>query len=438
MPNRLRSIPRVLAQMLLLALLGWHSVVVLPAHAAAGKTLVLVGGGLRDDNAAVYNRFIGLAGGASTARIGIITAAAQSPSTDPNAGTSTASNYRDNGTYYINLFKTSYGVLNVQVIPIDIDHISNNSSSTVVSQINSMTGFFFGGGDQGRLITCFFLTSAGTRSDSPALAAIRQRFAAGAVVGGTSAGTAIMAGAPMITGGESYNALRYGPYTTINPDYPDDLSYDPQGGFGLFSYGLLDTHFSERGRQGRIVRLAAAVAKPMAYGVDENTALVVTDADTSAARMEVIGQNGVWLFDLSQASVGTGSYWSISAVKASYLTSGDSFNPGTKQITFASWKTSLAGREIHSTAMSSSKDIFSSPDNLLSGARRNPRMFTIVAADLFDSRSSYTYGQSYETNPIYEVKMTKSSSFGSLGYQGYLNSVNYYSFAYLRVDLYKY
>lgn len=438
MPQPLWPVVRVLTRLLLLiTLLGTQLPLAAQAQTSSGKRLVLVGGGLKDDNAAIYNRIIDLAGGRSAARIGIITAASGSPANDPNAGTSTASNYRDNGTYYVNLLKNTYGVANVQWIPIHIDAISNNSSATVVSQINSMTGFIFGGGDQSRLINCFFLTnSGGTRSDSPALAALRQRFAAGAVVAGTSAGTAIMSGTPMITGGESYEALRYPPRTSISSSYPDDLSYDPKGGFGLFSYGPIDTHFSERGRQGRIIRLASATGKSSAYGVDENTALVVTNADTSSARMEVVGQNGVFVFDLSQATVGSGSSWSISGVKASYLTSGDSFNPSTKQFTIASWKTSLTGREVNSRAMTPTSDIFSSANNSTSSGRRNPRMFVTVTTDLFDSRSTSTTGQTYETGPIFEARFTKST--GSVGYQGYQNSLNYYAYVHLRVDLYRY
>lgn len=406
------------------------------AVAASGKNLVLVGGGLQDNNAAIYDRIVALAGGRGVARIGVITAASIPESQDPNAGTSSASNSKANGLYYANLFKTTYGAADAQWIPIDLDQIGNNSSQTVVNQINSMTGFFFGGGDQSRLITCFFLAN---RTDSPALAAIRSKFAGGAVVAGTSAGTAIQAQSPMITGGESYNALRYGSYTNINPDYPDDLSYDSRGGFGFFSYGLLDTHFSERGRQGRIVRLAADTGKTMAYGVDENSALVVTNADTTSAQMQVLGQNGVLIFDLGQATVATGTYWSISGVKASYLTAGDSFNPGNKTATIATWKTSLTGREYYSTARTPTRDIFSSPNNLNSGGtRKNPREFTRVATDLFDSRSTVTTGQTYENNPIFEVRLTKSSSFGSVGYQGYQNSVNFYSFKNLRVDMYRY
>lgn len=436
MPHRFRPVFHAgLLFSLLFSLFG--SLTTPPAVvAASGKNLVLVGGGLQDANAAIYDRIVALAGGRGIARIGVITAASIPESQDPNAGTSSASNSKANGAYYANLFKTTYGAADAQWIPIDLDRIGNNSSQTVVSQINSMTGFFFGGGDQSRLITCFFLSN---RTDSPALAAIRSKFASGAVVAGTSAGTAIHAQAPMITGGESYNALRYGSSTSINPDYPDDLSYDPRGGFGLFSYGLLDTHFSERGRQGRIVRLAADTGKTMAYGVDENTALVVSNADTASAQMQVLGQNGVLIFDLGQATLSTSPSWSISGVKATYLTTGDSFTPSTRTATTATWKTSLTGREYYSSAKPPTRDIFSSPNNLnSSGTRRYPREFTLIATDLFDSRSTSTTGQTYERNPAFEVRLTKSSSFGSVGYQGYQNNVNYYSFKNLRVDIYRY
>lgn len=404
--------------------------------AVSGKNLVLVGGGLQDTNAQIYDRIVALAGGRGVARIGIITAASIPESQDPNAGTSSASNARANGLFYANLFKTTYGAADAQWIPIDLDQVSNASSPAVVEQINSMTGFFFGGGDQSRLITCFF---GPNRADTPALAAIRTRFAAGAVVAGTSAGSAIQAQAPMITGGESYEALRYGSFTAINPDYPDDLTYDAQGGFGLFRYGLLDTHFAERGRQGRIIRLASDTQKTMAYGIDENTALVVTNADTASVQMQVIGQGGVGIFDLAQATRGTGSPWSISGVKASYLTQDDRFNPATKTATIASWKSSLTGREYYSSAMRPTRDIFSSPTNRSAqGGRRNPREFIRVSTDLFDSRSSSTTGQTYETNPTFEARLTKSSAFGSTGYQGYLGGVNFYAYTNLRVDLYRY
>nr|Q8KQN8.1 RecName: Full=Cyanophycinase; AltName: Full=Extracellular CGPase; Short=CPHEpa; AltName: Full=Extracellular cyanophycinase; Flags: Precursor [Pseudomonas anguilliseptica]AAL40891.1 extracellular cyanophycinase [Pseudomonas anguilliseptica] len=366
----------------------------LPVTGYSAGPLILVGGGLKDDNTAIYQRLIQLAGGNGQARIGVITAASIPESDDPDAGTADAANSKANGEFYAQLLET-YGAADAQWIPIDLDQISNNSNPQVVAQINSMTGFFFGGGDQSRLTQTL---QTATRADSPALAAIRARHNAGAVLAGTSAGTAIMVQGPMVTGGESYDGLRYGVYTTPSGD---DLSYDMQGGFGFFNYGLLDTHFSERGRQGRIVRLADHTQVPFAFGVDENTALLVqNNATLGQVEMEVIGENGVFIFDLRNKERGTGSTYALYDVLGSYLTAGDRYRPVTGQFVIASGKTSLRGRERYSAAMTVTTDIFSSPNNSGANGRRKPREFVKVSADLFDSRVTSTLGRTYETNPL--------------------------------------
>ena len=68
-----------------------------------------------------------------------------------------------------------------------------------------------------------------------------------------------------------------------NPQYPNDLSYDEHGGLGFMpSSFLLDTHFSERGRESRLIRLLqdtrnmAGIGATRGFGVDEDTALVIT------------------------------------------------------------------------------------------------------------------------------------------------------------------
>ncbi|WP_236234006.1 cyanophycinase [Pseudomonas tohonis] len=404
-------------------------VALVPGLGHAAGALLLVGGGLKDDNSAIYQRFIQLAGGSGQARIGVITAASIPESQDPDAGTANAANAKANGLYYANLLK-SYGAVKAEWIPIDLDTIANNANPAVISQINGMTGFFFGGGDQSRLVQTLQTAS---RGDSPALAAIRSRYAAGAVLAGTSAGTAIMVDGPMVTGGESYEALRYGPYTTPSGD---DLSYDPDGGFGFFDYGLLDTHFSERGRQGRIVRLADYTGVPFAFGVDENTGLLVqNNASLGQVEMEVIGTGGVFVFDLRNAELGGGSNWALYDVLASYLTSGDKYRPQTGQYVIASGKTSLRGREQYSSAMTATGDIFSSPNNSGANGRRKPREFVTVSADLFNSRSTSTLGRSYETNPRYRVNLVKSTQFDSQGYKGTLGGQTMTSYLRLLVDM---
>lgn len=61
----------------------------------------------------------------------------------------------------------------------------------------------------------------------------------------------------MITGGESWNALSNGAHSGgPSSEYPSgDLTYDEHGALGMFPGWVLDTHFSERGREGRLIRL---------------------------------------------------------------------------------------------------------------------------------------------------------------------------------------
>ena len=76
-------------------------------------------------------------GGRGVAKIGIINAA----SADPLGGYS----------FYKSIF-LCYGAKEVNRIPIDLNHTSNSYSDNVVNLIYQQTGFFFGGGDQYRII----------------------------------------------------------------------------------------------------------------------------------------------------------------------------------------------------------------------------------------------------------------------------------------------
>ncbi|MFD9240794.1 cyanophycinase [Streptomyces sp. NPDC059556] len=209
-----------------------------PAAKHHRGSLVLAGGGLKDDNTQIYGEIIKRAGGVK-ARIGVITAASVPESQDPDAADpDRCSNSACNGAYYAQLFR-QHGAAHAQWVPIDLDHIVNADSDRVVAQVNEMTGFFFGGGDQYRYVTT--LLDGDRHSDSRVLAAIRAKLARGAVVAGSSAGAQIASGPDMVSGGESYEGLRDG----SSPGYFDDatrLGYVPRGGFGFLRSGLVDTH----------------------------------------------------------------------------------------------------------------------------------------------------------------------------------------------------
>ncbi|MFJ9733393.1 cyanophycinase [Streptomyces sp. NPDC101171] len=328
------------------------------AHRSAGS-LVLVGGGLKEDNDQVYGEIIDRAGGAGRARIGVLTAASVPESQDPNAGDpATCSNSACNGAYYADLF-TRHGAADAEWIPIDVDHVAEADSDRAVAQVNSMTGFFFGGGDQYRYVTSLLHGSGHT--DSKVLAAIRAKLAQGAVVAGSSAGAQIAAGADMVTGGDSYEALRDG----SAPGYFDDaskLGYLPEGGFGFLRSGLLDTHTGTSGREGRSLRLAADTGHRRVYALEENTALVVEHPGSADESMRVVGPQGLAVFDLRHAHVtGRDGGWSLSGATYDYLTDGDRYEPSRWRVRPASGKTRLHPQD--RTPVPANNDVFYSLAN---------------------------------------------------------------------------
>lgn len=294
----------------------------------------------------------------------------------------------------------------------------------VSALVEGLTGVFFTGGDQAKHKASLITGGA----DTAEMATLRARHELGAlVVAGSSAGTAVQAPGPkepMITGGESYNALVWGSFEApcggpAGDVCNDDLTFDAGGGLGFFTAGLIDTHFSERGRQGRIVRLAADTGYERAFGVDENTALVTRRAGTEQASMEVIGEHGVFVFDLREAVIAGPGDFSIAGVRASYLVGGDSYDPGGWSVTFAADKQDIAGAETYVDPLSPSNDILSSASNEdpATGGRAYPREWALIAQDLCDSEAASTYGLSYEgpdlsaDYPItYEVEMTKGGA----------------------------
>ncbi|MFB6613261.1 cyanophycinase [Streptomyces sp. NPDC056367] len=367
---------------------------------ARGGSLVLVGGGLKEDNKAVYGEIISRAGGPA-ARVGVLTAASIPASQDPYADDpARCGNSACNGAYYASLFK-QHGAADAQWIPVDLDHITDADSDAVVAQVNSMTGFFFGGGDQYRYVTTLLHGNAHT--DSKVLAAIRAKLAAGAVIAGSSAGAQIMAGDDMVTGGDSYQALRDG----SSPGYFDDptrLGYLPAGGFGFLRSGLIDTHTGAAGREGRALRLAADTGHTRVYGLEENTALIVDNPGTPAETATVKGTRGLTVLDLRQARAHTTTGgWSLTGTRYTYLTDGDRYLPRTWQALPAPGK--------HPIISAGDAPVPPNTDVFYSRANSSGRPYSLLgtARALAASRTQRTATAStFESDPRYTVTLTRT------------------------------
>ena len=175
-------------------------------------------------------------------------------------------------------------------------------------------GIFFNGGDQSLTKAAWFDGA----QPIPEFAQLQARVnAATLAIGGTSAGTAVMSKAAMITNGTSAVALKRGAKARPAPPLDctrkrscpkglveDDLTYEPSGGLGLFSLGILDTHFDARERQGRLAQLLIDSRTRYGFGVDETTALIVAQTPGRMS-LRAIGAGSVWIFDAKGAKDAT-------------------------------------------------------------------------------------------------------------------------------------
>ncbi len=171
--------------------------------------------------------------------------------------------------------------------------------------INWADGVFLNGGDQSFTRAAWFARDG---SASQQLTLLLARLDAGELVlGGTSAGTAVQAGrTAMIVSGSSTPSAPATAIAALPPHpscafaqacagvNPDALLYHPAGGLGSFP-GVLDTHFSNRGREFRLARLLLDSGTELGVGIDETTALRI-DVEDGRMRGGVVGQGGVSVF----------------------------------------------------------------------------------------------------------------------------------------------
>jgi len=216
-------------------------------------TLVLLGGNLTADGAAL-KAFIKTSGADQGARIVVLTLASAVPA---------------EAEQYWRDVLAGRGVRNV-VFPA-LDRTNSAIDASVAAEIDGADAVFMTGGDQVTLVTAL--------SGTNACGALKQLYARGGVVAGTSAGAAALTELTM-AGGEF--------------DQDGNLVEQYLGpGLGLLGYqAIIDTHFSERRRLKRLFFVVAANTELFGLGIDENTALVVRGGIG-----EVVGAGGVTFVD---------------------------------------------------------------------------------------------------------------------------------------------
>jgi cyanophycinase len=222
--------------------------------------LILIGGGDKPDEA--MRKFVELAGGPQS----------------PIVVIPTASTERSTRKYYAKQFREELGCTAATVL--DIRKREDAMRPDFVEAVASARGIFFGGGDQVRITTALL--------DTPVGKAIAEAFARGAVVGGTSAGTACQSG-PMITG--------EGDFTVIRAN-----AVELKPGFGFFRGVIVDQHFVARQRSNRLISVILEHPDLLGVGVDEDTAVWVRPDGT----FRVIGKGSVMVIDPGGASIRRG------------------------------------------------------------------------------------------------------------------------------------
>lgn len=266
--------------------------------------LVIIGGALRPDNAAVWRRVVALAGGPG-ARIAVLPAAAGNPA---RAGASTAALLKRYGAapFVVPLAPRLDGS--------DYRQVADDIS--VARRVRAAGGVYFVGGEQ-RRITQALVREDGSRS--AVLQAIWDLYRRGGVVAGTSAGAAIMSSIMFADPPETLALLQQG--------VEAGGAVAPSLGF-IGRDVFIDQHFLVRGRFARMIPAMLATGYRTGIGVDENSAIVVR----RRRHVEVLGYKGALLVDLAQSRPGpggAGQAFSVTDVALSYLDHGDRYDLAT-------------------------------------------------------------------------------------------------------------
>jgi cyanophycinase len=220
-----------------------------------GHLLIIGGGEDRERDKTILSRFVDLCGGAD-ARIVVLTAA----STEQRE--------------MWKIYDDAFGALGVRHRRhVAIEDREDAAEAKHAEEILAADGVFMTGGDQKRLLARI----GGTRIDNAMHRTLKDR---GACIAGTSAGASAMS--------EHMLASSVG-----DGPLPAKGNTALAAGLGFLRRVVIDQHFSERQRLGRLLGIVAQNPYLLGVGIDEDTALLVE----SGTCIEVVGKGAVTLID---------------------------------------------------------------------------------------------------------------------------------------------
>ncbi|NRA29367.1 MAG: cyanophycinase [Parvularculaceae bacterium] len=254
----------------------------------------IIGGRLEDDNRQVYREMRRLSGG----KILVFPTASSVPD--------------EVGEEQVDVFRM-HGFETELMMVTDENYRDTAFDPAMIKKVEEYGSVYFTGGDQSKLLAA--LKPGG--KETPLLKAIRTAHKNGGLLAGSSAGAAMMS-VPMIVGGTSYEAMFHG--YTEDADEPGLLLGK---GLGFFPYGLVDQHVIKRGRLARMVVALSHTRTKRAFGVDENTAMII-----DGKHGQVVGEYGVFFIDAREAKLNPADN-TFDNVRLSYVDDGDEFTlPG--------------------------------------------------------------------------------------------------------------
>ena len=255
--------------------------------------IVPIGGAEDKENSPqILRRFVELAGGAEADIVVIPTASLQ----------------RGTGPRYERLF-TEMGA--ARAASLDFDTRRDADEPGRLERLRQASGIFFTGGNQLRLSTLIGGTAVAR--------AVRQMNASGVAVAGTSAGAAFI----------SEHMIAYGDEGST----PIAGSVRLAPGLGLTNRFIIDQHFRQRDRLGRLLTALAYNPFAVGIGLDEDTAAFIAPDNT----VDVLGSGGITVVDAAEVqfssmdSVKEGRPVCLLGVKLHILTQGATFNLHTRQ-----------------------------------------------------------------------------------------------------------